>query len=117
MRRDLRNRRVLLTGASSGIGQCLAEKLAAAGAKVALSARSVDRLNEMACHLSGHFSAEVVALPADITRAEDRQRLFDQVEQRWGGLDILINNAGIASWAHFAESDEGIIRQVMEVNF
>ncbi len=47
----------------------------------------------------------------------DRQRLLDEVQARFGGLDVLINNAGVASWAHFADSTEAILRQVMEVNF
>jgi NAD(P)-dependent dehydrogenase (short-subunit alcohol dehydrogenase family) len=54
---------------------------------------------------------------ADVTRDEDRRRLLDAAVGRFGGLDVLVNNAGIASWAHFADSDEAILRQIMEVNF
>ena len=105
MKRELQGRRVLITGASSGIGRCLAEQLAQVGARVAVAARSEDKLRALARSLA---PAEVVALPADVTRAEDRRRLLDQVQARLGGLDVLINNAGVASWAHFADSTEAI---------
>jgi short-subunit dehydrogenase len=116
MRRDLHGRRILITGASSGIGRCLAEQLASAGARLILAARSADRLAELAGTLTA-AGAEAIAVPADVTREEDRQRLLDTAGQRLGGLDVLINNAGVASWAHFADCTEEILRQVMEVNF
>src|SRR5262245_23784864 len=116
MRRELRHRRILLTGASSGIGRCLAEQLAVAGARLALAARSEDKLRQLAESL-GPGGADVAVLPADITRDEDRRRLLEQVQTRLGGLDVLINNAGVASWAHLADSTEDILRRIMEVNF
>ena len=116
MKRDLQGRRILITGASSGIGRCLAEQLARAGARLALAARSEDKLRDLAASLAS-FGAEVAALPADITQDADRRWLLEQVQTQWGGLDVLINNAGVASWAHFADSSEAILRQIMEVNF
>src|SRR5262245_51337896 len=116
MARDIRGRRLLITGASSGIGRSLAEQAAREGARVALVARSADRLNALADQLHSQ-GADALALPADVTHEEDRQRLLDTVTERWGGLDVLINNAGIGSWAHFADSSEAILRQIMEVNF
>jgi short-subunit dehydrogenase len=116
MRRDLRGRRILITGASSGIGRSLAQQLAEAGARLILAARSEDKLRDLAGTLSS-LGAEALALPADITKNEDRHRLLEQVKTRLGTLDVLINNAGVASWAHFADSSEAILRQVMEVNF
>ena len=116
MKRDLRGRRILITGASSGIGRSLAEQLAPAGARLILAARSADRLDEVAATLSAHHP-DIVAVPADITRPEDRQRVLDEAIRRFGGLDILINNAGVASFAHFADCTEAILREIMEVNF
>src|SRR5262245_45807875 len=116
MRRELRGRRILVTGASSGIGRALAEQLAAAGARLLIAARSADRLTELASALAGK-GAEVHAIPADVTREADRQKLIDAATERLGGLDVLVNNAGVASWNHFAEGSEEILRQVMEVNF
>jgi len=116
MVRELLGRRILITGASSGIGRCLAEQAAQAGAHLALVARSADKLEDLA-HLLTTRGATAIAVPADITSAEERQRLLDTAVSRLGGLDALINNAGIASWAHFADSTEAILRQIMDVNF
>jgi short-subunit dehydrogenase len=116
MKRELQNRRILITGASSGIGRAISEQLAAAGARLVLAARTADRLNAWAEELAAR-GASVIAVPTDITCEEDRQHLLQTTAQRLGGLDVLINNAGIASWSHFAESTEDILRQIMEVNF
>ena len=113
MRRDLQGRRILITGASSGIGEQLARQLAGEGAKLILAARSHDKLRQLAQSLPG----ETLVVPTDLTKEADRQNVLDQAVQHFGGLDILINNAGVASWAHFADSNEEILRQVMEVNF
>lgn len=113
MTRELAGRRILITGASSGIGRALAEQLAAKGARLALAARSEDKLRELAASLK----TEVAVIPTDVTVEADRVRLIDTVKSRFGGLDVLINNAGIASWAHFSESNEDVLRQIMEVNF
>jgi short-subunit dehydrogenase len=116
MKRDLHDRRILITGASRGIGQCVAERAALQGARVALVARSATKLEESAAAL-GARGSEVIGIPADVTSAEDRQRVIQTVVERFGGLDVLVNNAGVASWGHFASSTEAILRQVMEVNF
>jgi short-subunit dehydrogenase len=116
MTRDLQDRRVLITGASRGIGRCVAEQLAGLGAKLALVARTAAPLEDLARSLSAR-GTEAVALPADITVESDRQRLVDAAVDRFGGLDVLINNAGLGSWGHFATSTEDILRQIMEVNF
>jgi short-subunit dehydrogenase len=116
MTRNLEGRRILITGASSGIGRALAEQLAAAGARLVLAARSEERLQEVAASLK-RPARDVLVVPTDVTRDEDRQHVLEQAVADLGGLDVLINNAGVASWAHFAESSEAILRQVMEVNF
>jgi short-subunit dehydrogenase len=116
MKRELRERRLLITGASSGIGYCLAEQAGAAGARLVLTARSAARLEELAAKLRSR-GVSVLAVPADLTQEDERQRLLEQAVQHFGGLDVLINNAGIASFAHFADSSEAILRQIMEVNF
>jgi len=116
MYRDLRGQRILITGASSGIGRCLAEQAATRGAKVTIAARSAEPLHQLAHELTKR-GCKVLAAPADITSEADREHLFETVSTRFGGLDVLVNNAGIASFGHFATSSERILRQIMEVNF
>lgn len=113
MTRHLQGRRILITGASSGIGKALAQKLAPLGARLVLAARSEDKLKALADSLPGG----AIVMPTDVTKEEDRQRVLDRAVDELGGLDVLINNAGVASWAHFADSTEAINRQIMEVNF
>ena len=113
MTREFLGKRIIITGASSGIGKALAQHLAPLGAKLVLAARSEDKLKAVADALPGG----ALIVPTDITKESDRQNLLDRTVDRLGGLDVLINNAGIASWAHFADSTEEILRQIMEVNF
>lgn len=116
MRRDLRGRRTLITGASGGIGQAIARQAAQAGARLILAARSAEPLEALAKELHA-TGAEVVAVPADVTSEGDRSHLLDVALTRFDGLDVLINNAGVGSFGHFADSSEDLLRQVMEVNF
>ena len=116
MMRELRGRRLLITGASSGIGRAVAEQAARAGARLALAARSADKLDALTRELTTH-GAEVIAVVADVTSAADRCRLLATAVERFDGLDALINNAGVGSFGHFAEGTEAILRQIMEVNF
>jgi len=94
----------------------VAEALAKEGANLVLASRSTDRLSALAGALTAN-GAHVVAVPADITRPEDRERTIRAAIERFGGLDVLINNAGVGSFGHFESSSEAILRQIMEVNF
>lgn len=116
MRRTLQGARLVLTGASSGIGRSLAEQAVRAGARVVLAARSADRLEELARSLAD-APGQALVVPGDVTVPADRERIVRAAVEKWGGLDVLINNAGVASFGHFASSTEEVLRQVMEVNF
>jgi len=116
MHRNLTGLRILITGASSGIGRHLAEQAVAREAHVALAARSAEKLHELANELTGR-GGRAIAVPADITSEADRQHLLETVALHFGGLDVLVNNAGVASFGHFANSSEEILRRIMEVNF
>jgi len=117
MDRTLQGTRLLITGASSGIGRSLAEQAVRGGARVICASRSGERLDELMRLLSRVPGADVLPVTADITRAEDRERLLQVAVERFDGLDVLINNAGVASFGHFTTSSEEVLRQVMEVNF
>jgi NAD(P)-dependent dehydrogenase (short-subunit alcohol dehydrogenase family) len=86
----LAGKRILVTGSGRGIGQAIAVLCSQEGAKVALSSRTKTELEETASKMSN----ECLVLPADLTRQEDVDDLVDSIVSSWGGLDILINNAG-----------------------
>jgi short-subunit dehydrogenase len=108
--------RILITGASQGIGRALAELAVGQGAWVLAAARSRDLLQDLAAKIPPRGGVlEIVE--ADITSAADRGRLVEAAQERFGGLDVLINNAGIGATGHFAEGDPNHLRAIMEVNF
>lgn len=105
---------VVITGASSGIGEALARKFAAAGSKVVVAARRIDRLKTLAEELG---TENLLCVETDVTREEDCRQLVDKSIARFGGIDILINNAGISMRALFEEVDLGVLHRLMDVNF
>ncbi len=116
MRRDLRGRVVLVTGASRGIGRRTAERLARLGARLALTARSAEDLAKAVgeCRALG---VESEAFPGDLTKPEDRTKIVADTVARFGSLDVLVNCAGVCSFGEFSTSTEQIVRRVLEVNF
>jgi short-subunit dehydrogenase len=114
--RALRNRRALVTGASSGIGRALAIELARHGVDVVLVARREDRLAAVADEIR-KLGRKAVAVVGDITDPAVRCRALDAARDKFGGLDILVNNAGVAAHGRFADADPGRLRPIMEVNF
>jgi short-subunit dehydrogenase len=115
-RRNLNGTRILITGASQGIGKALAEAAAARGAKVIVCARKIELLEEVAQQIRAK-GGTIVVVQADITVPADRQKLVEAAQQAFGGLDILVNNAGIGATGHFADCGPERLRQIMEVNF
>jgi short-subunit dehydrogenase len=115
MRRDLRGKRAILTGATGGIGRALATELVRAGVRLVVAGRNADSLKQLVVELQPH--GELVEVVCDVTVAEDRSRLIDTAVRQFGGLDLLVNAAGVGSFGHFAGSSEGVLRRIMEVNF
>lgn len=116
MSRDLKGKRVILTGATGGMGQATARALAKAGSRIVLAARSVEVLQALESELRS-AGADVFAVPTDVTVAADRERLIHKTLEHLGGLDVLLNLSGIGSHGHFSTSTPEINRQVMETNF
>jgi short-subunit dehydrogenase len=115
-RRKLAGLRVLVTGASQGIGRALVVEAAKRGAKVLAAARSEELLAQLAAEVrAANGIIETVA--ADVTKAEDRQAMVDAAVRHFGGLDVLVNNAGIGATGHFMDSDPNVLRQIFETNF
>jgi short-subunit dehydrogenase len=115
-RRSLAGLRILITGASQGIGRALAVEAAKRGALVVAAARSDPLLAELAQQVRA-AGGRIETVHADVTCAIDRQRMVEAAKQHFGGLDVLINNAGIGATGHFAEVSPERLRQIMEVNF
>lgn len=114
--RHIEGARTLITGASQGIGRALALEAARQGANVLATARNAQLLRELAdeSRSAGH---PIEILEADVTSPADRQAMLETAKNRLGGLDLLINNAGIGATGHFAEATEERLRQIFEVNF
>jgi 3-oxoacyl-[acyl-carrier protein] reductase len=91
---QLKDKRALVTGASRGLGYATARGLACEGCRVAINSRNVEKLAGTARELSGQCHSEVIALPGDVTDPAVPETLVGQVVQAFGGLDILITNAG-----------------------
>jgi short-subunit dehydrogenase len=115
-RRQIAGSRILITGASQGIGRALALEAARRGAHVLAAARSADLLAELAREAQ-QAGLSIETVRADVTVPAERQKMADEAVRLWGGLDVLINNAGIGATGHFADSAPERMRTIMEVNF
>lgn len=115
-RRELRGKRILITGASSGIGRALAIEAARRGASILATARNEERLRATVEQARAQ-GGRIEFLTGEITEPLDRERLIRSIEQNFGGIDLLVNNAGIGSTGHFQHANPDRLRRIMEVNF
>ncbi|WP_428304510.1 SDR family oxidoreductase [Lacipirellula sp.] len=115
-RRSLANCRVVITGASSGIGRELALAFARRGSRVLLTARRNQELAAVAAECRQH-GATAETLAGDVTDSAFRAAFIERAVALWEGIDVLVNNAGISAHGRFAESDEATLRKILEVNF
>jgi short-subunit dehydrogenase len=114
-RRAISGLRTIVTGATSGIGRVLAIELVRLGAKVVAMGRRGDRLEGLARELDSpnHFRFVV----GDVRSNQDRRTALEMANREFGGLDCLVNNAGIGALGRFEIADESRLRLMMEVNF
>lgn len=109
---DSHTKTALVTGASSGVGAATARLLAAEGHNVVLAARREDRLEELAHELGG----TALSVPTDITDPAACAALVERTVERFGAVDVLINNAGVGLYAPIAEADPDDWRRMFDVN-
>ncbi|HID74998.1 MAG TPA: SDR family oxidoreductase [Planctomycetaceae bacterium] len=115
-RRSFQGNRAIITGASSGIGRALALQLAHRGARLVVTARREHRLRELVEQIR-HEGGQAEMVVGDITDPSVRERTLYVAQITFGGLDTLVNNAGIGAMGPFDEARPERLREIMEVNF
>ena len=112
---DLSDKTAIVTGASRGIGKAIALRLAAAGAKVACVARSADKLKETADAIAAAGGTAEVH-PCDVTDSASVSKLVEDLAEKWGGIDIVVNNAGITKDTLIPRMEDDMWDQVIATN-
>lgn len=112
----MKNKVVIITGASSGIGKATAIQFAKKGASLVIAARSLDKLEQTKQEIED-LGAAVIMVKADVSQEEDCKNIIDQAITKFGQIDILINNAGISMRALFKDTELSVIKNVMDINF
>lgn len=108
------NKVVIITGGSDGIGKALTEMVLTMGAKVATCGRNGQKLEDLS---KAHPGSPLFTMIADVSKADDCKKFMNIVIEKFGGIDILINNAGISMRALFKDTDVSTLRNVMDINF
>ncbi len=116
MKQLFKDKVVIVTGASSGIGEAVAREFAAKGSRVMLAARSVQRLEKIVNEIKT-LGFEASYLGTDVSRAEDCRALIEKTVEIYGTIHILVNNAGISMRASFIDVDLSVLHTLMDVNF
>ena len=112
---DLKDKVIIVTGASSGIGLASARQFGSEGAKVVMAARSYDKLLELAPSVAP--PERVLCVRCDVSQEADCRALVQATVERFGRIDVLVNNAGLSMRAMFRDLDLQVIHTLMEVNF
>jgi Tropinone reductase 1 len=112
---DLQGKRALITGATKGIGKAIAEEFLDLGAEVIIVARDKHTLEELV-QLWQTAGRLVTGVAGDVSEAADRKKIVTAIEERWGALDVLVNNAGTNVRKKIEDYSEEEIRHVLEVN-
>ncbi|MCX6035415.1 MAG: SDR family oxidoreductase, partial [Chloroflexi bacterium] len=112
---DWKNKLAVITGASSGIGEATARKLAAQGLRVVLVARRADRLETLAGEIR-QGGGQAYTITADLMQESDRSHLFQEVTERYGDVDILVNNAGLGWYGYGSDMSWKTAWEMLQVN-
>lgn len=114
---SMKNKVVLISGASSGIGKALAYECAKRGAKLSLAARNEEELTKIKIELERSYNTKVLCVKTDVSIRIDCERWIIETIQAFQKIDVLINNAGISMRALFNDCDLSVIENVMNINF
>ena len=114
MRMDFNNKVVVITGGSEGIGRALVKSMLNRGAKVATCGRNHDKLYQLQTNYPG---APLHVVVADVSNENDCKKLIESTIETFGGIDILINNAGLSMRALIEDADVNAFKRLMDVNF
>lgn len=114
---DFKNKVVVITGASSGIGKACAEEFAKRGAHLVLAARQYVTLCEITADLESRYHIRAVAVQADVSQEQDCETLIKQALVTFDKIDVLVNNAGLSMRALFNDLDLSVLKNLMDVNF
>ncbi|NOX45983.1 MAG: SDR family oxidoreductase [Chlorobi bacterium] len=112
----MKNKVVIITGSSSGIGEALVRNYVSKGARVVLAARNFEKLQSLAKEIEA-YENQLLCVKTDVSKEKDCRNLIENAIEKFGGIDILINNAGISMRALFEETEIGVIKKLMDVNF
>lgn len=111
-----RDKVMIITGASSGIGLACARLFASRGALLVLASRNIGKLNQIAEEVTDDPS-RILCVKTDVSVEEDCRNMIDAAVRKFGRIDVLVNNAGISMRAPFADVDLKVIKRLMDVNF
>ncbi|MBE6181216.1 MAG: SDR family oxidoreductase [Rikenellaceae bacterium] len=114
--KNFKNKVVIVTGASSGIGEALAREFATLGARVVLGARSIPKLQQITDDIRAR-GGQAAYCGVDVTNPEECNELIDTAVREFGGVDVLICNAGLSMRAIFDDVDLSVLHRLMDVNF
>ena len=111
------NKVVVITGGCAGIGRALALRFAQGGARIAILDVTDEALVAFKQQLTDKLNAEALAIHCDVADDQQCERAICQVEEQFGGIDILINNAGITHRSAFADTELAVFKRIMDVNY
>lgn len=117
MSTDLKGRVAIITGASRGIGKALACTAASLGINLVIGARGQEALNEAAAEIAGKFKVQVLPVACDVTKLEDLEKLVKSAKEKFGKIDILINNAGVSSQYPFQDQPIEDFERLAHTNY
>src|SRR5438093_13358045 len=112
---QLKDARVIITGASQGIGRAVALEFSGRGARVALAARSEPALDEVATEVRGQ-GGEAIVIPTDVTIPAQVERMTRETIRALGGIDVLVNNAGVGLNATIADAEAADVEALFRLN-